>query len=143
LALVRPRWGRAARNAISAALLGVPPIADRIAELISGIGVRYPAPPGSDPLVGTRAPDIALRDGRTLYDALRGGRFVLLSPATAGLPDPVDAAEPARGDGHGRSLLIRPDGYVAWAGAPDRFAAWAGGYFRTRRDVRTSRAGNP
>jgi hypothetical protein len=46
--------------------------------VISAIGMRYPAPPGSDPRVGTRVPDVALRDGRTLADALRGGRFVLL-----------------------------------------------------------------
>ncbi len=130
LALVQHRWARTARNTVSAALLGIPPIATRIADTISGIGVRYPAPPGSDPRVGTRASNLELQDGRTLADALRGGRFVLLGRVPAALPDPVDAAQP-RADGNpGRLTLVRPDGYVGWTGAADAFPAWAAGYFR-------------
>jgi 2-polyprenyl-6-methoxyphenol hydroxylase-like FAD-dependent oxidoreductase len=130
LALIRPRWARAARNAIAAALLGIPPINARIAGSISAIGVRYPAPPGLDPRVGTRAPDVELSDGRTLADALRGGRFVLLGHLPASLSAPVNTAQPRTGEERDRLTLVRPDGYVGWVGAPDSFPAWADGYFR-------------
>src|SRR6185503_9516567 len=63
LALIRPRWGRAVRNAVVTAVLGIPPVSARIAGSISAIGLRYPAPPGADRRVGTRVPDLALADG--------------------------------------------------------------------------------
>ena len=129
LALIRPRWGRAVRNVVVSALLGIPPISAKAASVISAVGLRYPAPPGSDPRVGTRVPDIALRDGRTLADALRGGRFVLLGRTPADLPGPVDAAEPREAEERDRLTLVRPDGYVGWAGPADRFPAWAEEYF--------------
>jgi 2-polyprenyl-6-methoxyphenol hydroxylase-like FAD-dependent oxidoreductase len=130
LALVRPRLGRVARNTIVSALLGIPPISARAASSISGIGVRYPVPAGSDPQVGTRAPDVALRDGRTLYEALRGGRFVLLGHAAVDPPGPVDLAEPDTAHERNRLTLVRPDGYVGWAGTADQFPSWAHAYFR-------------
>jgi 2-polyprenyl-6-methoxyphenol hydroxylase-like FAD-dependent oxidoreductase len=130
LALIRPRWARAARNAIAAVLLAIPPVSARIASSISAIGVRYPAPAGSDPRVGTRAADVELSDGRTLAEALRGGRFVLLGLPAAELPDEVDAAQPRAGGERDSLTLVRPDGYVGWAGAAADFPAWADGYFR-------------
>ncbi|HEY7272154.1 MAG TPA: FAD-dependent monooxygenase [Actinoplanes sp.] len=131
LALIQPRWGRAARNAITAAVLGIAPISARIAGSLSAIGVRYPAPPHADSRVGTRVPDVELRDGRTLAEALRGGRFVLLGQPVGGLPHQVDAAQPRSGGDPGTLTLVRPDGYVGWVGTADRFPAWAGEYFRT------------
>ena len=143
LALIRPRWARAVRNTVSRGLLGIPPISERIAETISGIGVRYPAPRGASRDVGTRAPDVVLRDGRRLYEVLRGGRFVLLGSGTAAV-DPPRQVEPAeqRDRMSDRWTLVRPDGYVGWAGAPDEFPAWADRYFgrRTCRRVTSRRA---
>ena len=53
--------------------------------------------------------------GTRLYEVLRSGRFVLLSSAPAGLDWPgveqvnhCDATQPG-------AILVRPDGYVAWA----------------------------
>ena len=75
------------------------------------------APRGAHRLVGTRAPDIFLANGGRLYEALRGGRFVLITP------EPYEG-EGARKDrlaverwasGRRTALLVRPDGYVAWA----------------------------
>jgi hypothetical protein len=133
LTLIRPRSARAVRNTATRALLGVPPIAERIAETISGIGVRYAPPRGADRRVGTRASDVLLRDGRRLHEALRGGRFVLLASGPAGgieLPSQVDVVE--RHEAVDRWTLIRPDGYVGWVGAPEEFPAWADGYFQAR-----------
>lgn len=73
---------------------------------------------------GDRAPDGPLPDGTRVFDLLRGPHFTLLAVDTA-LPTElatpptvrtarIDAYEP-----YGRGLfLIRPDGYVGWAG-PD------------------------
>ncbi|MFJ4861207.1 FAD-dependent monooxygenase [Streptomyces sp. NPDC088748] len=83
-------------------------------RLLSGIGISYPAPFGSHPLTGRRVPDLRLADGRRLYEVLRGGGFVLVAP---GHPVPetdwLNTVSPA---GSLRTtLLIRPDGHIAWA----------------------------
>ncbi|UFR05228.1 FAD-dependent monooxygenase [Streptomyces sp. Go40/10] len=81
---------------------------------LSGIGVSYPAPRGSHRLTGQRVPDLRLAGGRRLYEVLRDGRFVLV---TRGRPVPgtpwLNVAAPA---GELRTtLLVRPDGHIAWA----------------------------
>lgn len=121
LVLLRPAPLRALRGALAGAAMRIGPLVNRVAGGVSGILVRYPAPRGAHPLVGNRAPDLALSgdDGPArLYEALRPGRFVLLTPAAG---RPVPAGWSARVDGHrtadsGRPWqLVRPDGYVAWA----------------------------
>jgi 2-polyprenyl-6-methoxyphenol hydroxylase-like FAD-dependent oxidoreductase len=94
----------------------VPAVRRRAAGLVSGIGIGYPRPQGADPLVGRRAPDLPLADGRRLYEALREGMFVLVAPAdtrVGGWSDRMLATSPVPGSR--RVLLVRPDGYVAWA----------------------------
>jgi 2-polyprenyl-6-methoxyphenol hydroxylase-like FAD-dependent oxidoreductase len=137
LALIRPRWARQARNLIGEFLMGIPPVAARVAGTISGMGIRYPAPRGADRRVGIRVPNIALAGG-TLHEALRGGRFVLVGNDAPGLdlPPQVDAAEvdvavPARPTG--RLVLVRPDGYLGWVGTAGQFPSWARGYFQQQR----------
>ncbi|MEW2549481.1 FAD-dependent monooxygenase [Streptomyces sp. NPDC047002] len=72
---------------------------------------------------GDRAPDGLLADGTTLFDALRGPHFTLLRMATdAPLPAELPAAvrvvdHPVPYAPYGAGLfLVRPDGYVGWAG---------------------------
>ncbi|MGQ4511980.1 FAD-dependent monooxygenase [Streptomyces sp. DW26H14] len=72
---------------------------------------------------GDRAPDGLLPDGTTLFDVLRGPHFTLLRTGTdAPLPDGLPPAlrifdHPAVYAPYGKGLfLIRPDGYVGWAG---------------------------
>jgi 2-polyprenyl-6-methoxyphenol hydroxylase-like FAD-dependent oxidoreductase len=97
----------------------VRPVTDRAARAVSGLAVSYAPEHGAHPLVGRRMPDVPLAVGRgRLYELLRSGRFVLL---TAG--EQPDGTGPwvgrvevaARTRPHPRLILVRPDGYVAWA----------------------------
>ncbi|WAC94143.1 FAD-dependent oxidoreductase [Mycobacterium sp. Aquia_213] len=93
----------------------------RLAERLSGIGIAYPRRRADNRLVGRRMPDVDC-GGTRLYEVLRSGRFVLVTSAQIpGLDRPgvdhvvhVDPKLPA-------AMLIRPDGYIAWAtrGTPD------------------------
>ncbi|MFJ1760078.1 FAD-dependent monooxygenase [Amycolatopsis sp. NPDC088138] len=113
MAMIRSRAGRLARNVVGGAALRLPPVARKAAGTISGIGIDYPGAP--------RAQDVALRDGSRLYEVLREGKFVLLTPdatqpAIAGLADRVVPASPA--DPAVPWTLVRPDAHVAWRGDP-------------------------
>ncbi|MFI8458772.1 FAD-dependent monooxygenase [Kitasatospora sp. NPDC085464] len=132
LALAESAPTRALRGALTALGNHLDPVTGRGARLVSGIGISYPAPKDAHPQVGKRVPDLRLTalskpvEGtpaapERLYEALRAGRFVLVSNdelvAAEPWADLMVAAAPA--DPHGKLrdtvLLIRPDGYVAWA----------------------------
>ncbi|MEU9186100.1 FAD-dependent monooxygenase [Streptomyces sp. NPDC048484] len=117
LAMAKRPWTLAARALLTTFLDHARPARTRMVGQITGIGFAYPAPRGAHPLVGRRVPDVALRDGR-LYEALRDGRFVLVAPAgtaagTEVLKDRVSVVTWA--SERRTSLLVRPDGYAAWA----------------------------
>jgi len=114
LTTLRPVVLPAARALIGLAVR-VPALARRFAGLVSGIAIRYPRPAGAHRLVGRRAPDVRLSDGGRLYEALRDGRFVHVSTSAAG-PNPERVRTVRPEVERGPSLLIRPDGYIAWAG---------------------------
>jgi 2-polyprenyl-6-methoxyphenol hydroxylase-like FAD-dependent oxidoreductase len=112
------------RNVLALTATRIPLLASRMAAAISGVGISYPAPHGAHPLTGKRVADLTLTDGRRLYEALRGGRFLLAaSPgalpadAASGYADRVEAATVAQASG--TVALIRPDAYIAWAAAGD------------------------
>ncbi|MGW8380998.1 FAD-dependent monooxygenase [Streptomyces sp. ODS28] len=123
MALMNRPGSGALRSAASQLADRARPLSDRAMRTVSGIGIAYPAPKGSHPLTGRRAPDLALRTGR-LYEALRGGHFVLVTPAGAAVPKPGAAVRHAElREGARHTLLIRPDGHIAWAwtgSQPDR-----------------------
>ncbi|MBO0822968.1 MAG: FAD-dependent monooxygenase, partial [Actinobacteria bacterium] len=106
-----------------------------VGELIAGSDIRYQMDPAgqapSHPLTGRLAPDLRVDTGNAatrLAELMRSARPVLLdftsdgrfAAAAADWSDlvtvltvkPVGATAPADG------LLIRPDGYVAWAAGP-------------------------
>ncbi|MEW2566900.1 FAD-dependent monooxygenase [Streptomyces sp. NPDC047070] len=116
LAMAKRPGTLAARSLLTTFLGHARPARTRMVGQVTGIGYAYPAPRGAHPLVGRRVPDVALRDGR-LYEALRDGRFVLVAPATgAGTPARKDRLTVATWASDRRtSLLVRPDGYAAWA----------------------------
>ncbi|NGO15580.1 FAD-dependent oxidoreductase [Streptomyces sp. HC44] len=133
LAMAKRPWTLAARALLTTFLNNVRPARTRMVGEITGIGFAYPAPRGAHPMVGKRVPDVELESGR-LYEALRGGRFVLVTPADTTTADPTTADTTpadiglagidARKDRltveswaseRRTTLLVRPDGYAAWA----------------------------
>jgi 2-polyprenyl-6-methoxyphenol hydroxylase-like FAD-dependent oxidoreductase len=118
-AMARTPWMLALRAAGAAFLNTVAPARRRVLGQITGIGYRYPAPRGAHRLTGLRVPDVSLADGTRLHEALRGGRFVLITPKGAD-DDGVGARADRLVVEHWASdrrtaLLVRPDGYAAWA----------------------------
>ena len=114
LVLGRSAIRRALRGYAIATILRIPRSRRLIAERLSGIGIAYPRTRDDDWMVGRRMPDIEC-DGRRLYELLRDGKFVLVTAAPVDLdrPDIVHTvdAHPELPD----AMLVRPDGYVAWA----------------------------
>ncbi|MFI6038791.1 FAD-dependent monooxygenase [Streptomyces sp. NPDC051315] len=119
MAMAKSPWMRAVRAVGASFLNFVGPARRRALGQVTGIGYRYPAPRGAHRLTGRRADDVSLAGDRRLYEALRGGRFVLVTP-----PDAYDERSGARkerlavehwADDRRTALLVRPDGYVAWA----------------------------
>ncbi|MFC6937190.1 hypothetical protein ACFQHO_47550 [Actinomadura yumaensis] len=131
-------------------LLPMPDVNRRIALELNGLTVGYPAEPGAHPLTGRRAPDLELvtPDGvRRVGELLRDQRFLLIDCTGDGAYAGLETGAPPVRAVSGvpvmtgpelravRSLLIRPDAYVAWAdeGDPDPKAAsaqverWIGG----------------
>jgi hypothetical protein len=118
----------------------------RIADLITGADIRYFE--GPHPLVGRWAPDLTVEGPASestasltgssslasaaaparvrLAELMRAGRPLLLdltpagSFAASGVPDQIDVVT-GRSDRQ-IALLIRPDGYVAWAAEQDGVA---------------------
>lgn len=117
LAAERSKIKAAIGGLAAQAALHIKPIEAKAMGMISGVGIHYGHDKGEDALVGHRANDIALADGTRLYEALRGGRFVVLdSEAPQGDRFVADAASAAP---DGEVKVIRPDGYIGWAGADD------------------------
>ncbi|MFI5659237.1 FAD-dependent monooxygenase [Streptomyces sp. NPDC051684] len=114
LAMAKRPWTLAARSVLSTAVSRSRPARRRAVGQITGIGFAYPSARGAHALVGKRVPDIALDGGSRLYEALRAGQFVLVLPrGEAYKSDSVRVTHWA--SERGTVLLVRPDGYAAWA----------------------------
>ncbi|MFE7109117.1 FAD-dependent monooxygenase [Streptomyces sp. NPDC057575] len=115
LAMARTPLQRTVRTIAARALATIRPASDKAIGMVSGIAIAYRAPRGAHPLTAKRAPDLSLREGR-LHQLLRDGAFVLVTPtgaATPASPAPLVHAH-WQGD-RTTTLLVRPDGYIAWA----------------------------
>jgi 2-polyprenyl-6-methoxyphenol hydroxylase-like FAD-dependent oxidoreductase len=134
LALVRPGPEITALRQLFSELLTDSDIARRLNNLISGAENRYIAEPGAHPLTGHWVPDFGVTNGsgpRRVAELARTGRPLLLDLTESGslaaaVADAADqltvAAGHPVGDVPATAVLVRPDGYVAWASsaaAPD------------------------
>ncbi|WP_399123545.1 FAD-dependent monooxygenase [Streptomyces sp. N2A] len=118
VALMHSPPGRAVRGVAARIINHLRPVSRRAIRTLSGIAISYPAGPGAHRLAGHRAPDIRLAGGGRLYELLRQGKFVLVTPANepTGLrPDDARAIPAAWESNRRTALLVRPDGYIAWA----------------------------
>jgi 2-polyprenyl-6-methoxyphenol hydroxylase-like FAD-dependent oxidoreductase len=105
---------RAVRSFALGVFLRIPRSRKMMAERLSGIGIAYPRSRDEDWMVGRRVPDIEC-EGKRLYHLLRDGKFVLVT-ATPVVLDRDDIVHTV--DNHPElpdAILVRPDGYVAWA----------------------------
>ncbi|MCW5802565.1 MAG: FAD-dependent monooxygenase [Deltaproteobacteria bacterium] len=128
VALLRPDAHTSALRTIVSDLMRLPEGNRYFGEMLSGTGTRYDLG-DADPLVGTLAVDrrLALAGGgeAQLYTLLERGGGLLVSPAARTLPAGV---QHARTD-DGPSMLVRPDGCIAWTDASstsldDALARW-------------------
>ncbi|WP_158894833.1 FAD-dependent monooxygenase [Amycolatopsis anabasis] len=109
--------------------------------MVSGLDIRYPIDAPPHPMLGARWIDVELEvdgDRRWSSELLRTGRGVLFSVDSRHLvtakpwADRVDAISVPELPGvDADAVLIRPDGYVAWAGDGEGLEAslrtWFGG----------------
>jgi 2-polyprenyl-6-methoxyphenol hydroxylase-like FAD-dependent oxidoreductase len=115
LVLGRSKVQRLLQTAAVSVLTRIPPGRRFIAGRLSQMGISYPrASRGDHRMVGKPMPDVDC-GGTRLYELLRKGEFVLVTREDVDVerPDVVcalhhDAKLPA-------AVLVRPDGYVAWA----------------------------
>ena len=120
IALMAPGPEIAQLRKLFTELLAVPQVTAKMAALLAGSDVRYDV--GDDhPLSGYLVPDLTLDDGRRVASLLHNARPVLLDlcgGAVASTAHPwaerLDIAE-GQLSGGPAAILIRPDGYVAWA----------------------------
>ena len=120
LALAAPGPEVEALRSLFAELVGKPEVTKHMAGLLAGSDVRYDVGDGHR-LSGQMVPDLDLDDGRRVVELLHDGRPVLID-ATGGAAsavaqawsDRVDIVAAGISDGPA-AMLIRPDGYVAWA----------------------------
>lgn len=131
-ALLSPGANITALRSLVTELLGDTAAVRRIADLMAGADLHYPArfDGPAHPLTGRWAPDLPVRvEGREtrVAELLRAARPVLLdlagradlTAAARGWADRVDVVTATTPEAPAEALLVRPDGYVAWAGEHD------------------------
>jgi hypothetical protein len=120
---MRPTQSTRALEAIIRDLIATRDGATYFAERVWGVSLRYD-PGGSHPLVGRSVPDFELADGTKVGSLLREGKGLFLDfepgaslkTLTSRWQEQVTyIARDARDRLGLRALLVRPDGFVAWA----------------------------
>jgi 2-polyprenyl-6-methoxyphenol hydroxylase-like FAD-dependent oxidoreductase len=128
VALMRPDPLTSALRDIVSDLMKLPEANRYFGEMLTGVGIRYDLG-DDDPLVGTLAKDhlLSLSDGsqERLYALMERGGGLFISPSERPLPRDVRQARTKDGP----SMLVRPDGCIAWTDASskpldDALARW-------------------
>lgn len=120
-ALMTPGPEVGALRELMAELFAIGDVTRHMAALLAGSDVRYDV--GDDhPLSGRLVPDLTLDDGRRVAALLHDAHPVLLdlgggdaAEAARGWDHRVDIVQAALTDRPAAAMLIRPDGYIAWA----------------------------
>ena len=124
VSLMRPSRSSRALEAIIRDLIDTRDGATYFAERVWAVSLRYDLG-GGHPIVGRSAPDFELADGTKLGDYLRNGKGLLLdfedsTPLRALASRLNGRIEYVASDVKDRlglsAVLVRPDGFVAWAG---------------------------
>ena len=132
LALFRPGPEVTALRELFSELLTDPDNVHRISDLLSGADNHYTAGTDAHPLVGRWVPDFAVasaagrqriaelaRDGRPLLVDLTEHGAVAAAVTDIGDQLTIAAGQPV-GEVPAAAVLVRPDGYVAWASSQTR-----------------------
>ncbi len=127
LALIRPGAEINALRELFSELLAQPDVVRHLGDLVSGADVCYATGSGNHPLVGRWVPDSAVANSvgtRRIAELARAGKPLLIDLTELGVVDTaataitdrvvVAAGRPVDGL-PATALLVRPDGYVAWA----------------------------
>lgn len=129
VALMGPKRHRRARIPVMADLIRGGAGATSLAKKVSGVWQRYDLP-GGHPLIGQSAPDLEFADGKRLGERCHDGRALLFNLADDARISTLGAGWRGRlniittrlkENSELTALLVRPDGFVAWAtnGQPD------------------------
>ena len=115
LVLGRSKVQRMVQGLAIGAITRVPAGRRFMAGRLSQIGINYPRPSrGDHEMVGRRMPDVDC-GGTRLYELLREGRFVMATTGDVEI-DRTDVVHAVHRDRElPPAVLVRPDGYVAWA----------------------------
>jgi hypothetical protein len=121
IALMAPGPEITAMRELFSELLQIPAVVEHMGNLLAGSDVRYDV--GDDhALSGRLVPELTLDDGRRVAELLHPARPLLLdftggdaAKAAHDWADRVEVVHAAMADGPAAAMLIRPDGYVAWA----------------------------
>jgi 2-polyprenyl-6-methoxyphenol hydroxylase-like FAD-dependent oxidoreductase len=116
---LHPRPARFLRDLLAPHILSIPRVRDVVAGSFAGTELRYPSSDGQSDLVGTRATEVPLHEGRLTELQRRPGFVFIRENGTAStMQNPgTDLLVHARRTDDGPALLVRPDGYIAWAGS--------------------------
>jgi 2-polyprenyl-6-methoxyphenol hydroxylase-like FAD-dependent oxidoreductase len=130
MALLAPGPNTTALRELMTELLGDKNTVQHVADLMAGADIRYETT-DSHPMAGRWLPDLAVGNGKRVADLMRAARPVLLTRAdhtATGWTDRVDVVTTTENLG-AEAVLVRPDGYVAWAGdtgLPEALQTWFG-----------------
>jgi len=133
---LHPRVARGLRNLLAPKLLRVRRVRDALAGSFAGTTLRYASKPGENSLVGTRATQIPLTQDRLTQLQRHFPGFVLVCEHGAPPVDGLGVLHAVRADS-GPAVLVRPDGYIAWAGDSADRPEWAAAMARWTGRVRS------
>lgn len=120
-ALMTPGQEVTALRTLFGELLDESQVQTHMARLLAGSDVRYDVG-DLHPLSGLLAPELVLDDGRRIAELLHDARPVLIDGSggpfaaiASGWADRVEVVTASVMDSAVAGVLVRPDGYVAWA----------------------------